>query len=81
MSIVEEKYSRSINARTEQVWICNLMRELGFPRLELTLVYCDNQSAIQVAHNHVAQSKMKHVEPHVHYLKQLVHENVVTIVC
>jgi hypothetical protein len=35
------------------------------------------QSVIQVIDNPVAHSKMKHVELHVHYLQQLVHDDIV----
>jgi uncharacterized protein YlbG (UPF0298 family) len=44
------------------------------------MVYCDNQSVIQVVENLVAHNKMKHVELHAHYLRQLVQENVVNLV-
>lgn len=56
------------------------MVELGFPIQTSTTLYCDNQSIIQVADNLVAHSKMKHGELHVHYLKQLVHKKVVSLV-
>lgn len=42
----------------------------------LTVVYCDNQSAIQVTKIPVAHSKMKHVELHAHYLRRLVQEDL-----
>jgi hypothetical protein len=35
---------------------------------------------IQVVDNHVAHSKMKHVELHAHYLKQLVQEKFASLV-
>ena len=40
---------------------------------------CDNQSVIDVAYNPMEQNKMKHVKLHVHYLRQLVHEKVVSL--
>lgn len=46
----------------------------------LTVVYCDNQSAIQVTKIPVAHSKMKHVELHAHYLRWLVQEDFVNLV-
>jgi hypothetical protein len=54
--------------------------ELGFLVQTSTTIYCDNKSAIQVADNPVAQSKMKHVEIHSHYLRNLVQEKVVSLV-
>jgi hypothetical protein len=57
------------------------MDELGFLVETLITVYCDNQSAIQVAENCVAHSKMKHVEKlHAHYLRQLVQENTMIFI-
>jgi hypothetical protein len=56
------------------------MRTLfGLPIQTSTTIYCDNQSAIQVVDNLVAHSKMKHVEIHARCLRQLVHENVVSL--
>ena len=35
---------------------------------------------MQVDDNHVVDSKMKHVELHGHYLRQLVQDNVVSLI-
>jgi hypothetical protein len=58
---MEVEYHGVVNAGTEVVWIHQLLGELGFPVQTSTAIYCDNQSAIQVVDNHVAHSKMKHV--------------------
>jgi len=42
-------------------------------------MYYDNQSVIQVVYNIVSHSKMKHFELHAHYLRQLVHDNIVSL--
>ena len=57
-----------------------MIGETGFPIKTLIVVYCDNQSVIQVVENPIAHGKMKHVEPHGHSLRQLVHKNVVNLV-
>ena len=44
-----------------------------------TVIYCENQGVIQVVDNFVSHRKMKHVEIHVHYMRQLVQENVVSL--
>ena len=56
------------------------MGEIRFLVKASTVIHCDNQSAIQVAYNPVAHSKMKHVELHCHYLRQLVQEKDVILV-
>ena len=60
--------------------IWHLMRKFGFLDETLTMVYCDNPSAIQVVEKPIAHSKMKHTDIHAHYLRQLVQENVVNLV-
>jgi len=57
-----------------------MMGEIGFPHMELTIVYCDNESTIQVAHNPVAYDNMKYVELYANYLGHLVQEKMVTLV-
>ena len=55
------------------------MGKLRFIVDALTVSYCDNQIAIHVANNHVTHNKMKRVELHVHYLRQFVQDNIVTL--
>jgi len=57
----EEKYHGAINTSTKTMWIQNILGELGFPE-ESTLIYYDNQSAIQVAENPISHSKMNYVD-------------------
>lgn len=44
------------------------------------MIYYDNQSVIQVVENPIAHNKMKCMELHAHYLRQLLQENVVNLV-
>ena len=44
------------------------------------VIHCDNESGIHVIDNLVTHNKMKHVELHCHYLRQLVQDKVVTLV-
>jgi len=69
-----------MHASVEAIWIQHLQGKIGFPIKTLVVVYCGNQSAIQVVENPAAHSKMKHVELHAHYSRQLVQDNVVNLV-
>ena len=40
-----------------------------------TIVFCDNQSTIRVAHNHVQHNRMKHVDIDRHYIKETLEQN------
>lgn len=74
------EYRGAINVGTKAIWICNLMSELGFNFKESTIVYHGNRSALQVVENPIVDSKMKHVDLHVHYLRQLVQEKITSLV-
>ena len=63
----------------EVVWLWHLLCELGFERSSTTTLYCDNQSAIQVASNPIFHAKTKHTEINVHYIRDLVQENIVNL--
>ena len=71
------EYHGVVNARTKVVG--SNTSWMGFPITASTILYCDNQSSIQVVDNLVSHSKMKYVELHFHYLRPLVHENIVTL--
>ena len=73
------EYHGALDASMDVVWIWYLLGELDFLVEEPTISYYDNKSAIQVSNNLLAHNKMKHVELHVHYLRQLVHEHIVSL--
>ena len=62
------------------VWIQQLLGDLGFPTKALFAIFCGNQNAMQVYDNPIAHNKMKHVEFHAHYLRQLVLDHVMNLV-
>ncbi|GJR09726.1 ribonuclease H-like domain-containing protein, partial [Tanacetum coccineum] len=53
-------------------WLHNLLRELHSPLLTATLVYCDNVSAIYMSANPVQHQRMKHIEIHIHFVRDMV---------
>ena len=63
----------------EVVWLWHLLCEFGCEKSLATTLYCDNQSAIQVAHNPIFHAKIKHIEIDVHYIRDLVQENIVNL--
>ena len=52
---------------------------IGFHVHASNVIYYDNHGSILVANNPIAHSKKKYVELHVHYLRQMVQENVVSL--
>jgi hypothetical protein len=48
------------------------VQDLGFPQLEPTTIYVDNQSAIALSFNPKFRSKSKHIETQYHYIREIV---------
>nr|GEX83349.1 NBS-containing resistance-like protein [Tanacetum cinerariifolium] len=71
-SSVEAEYRGAANVVAEIAWIRNLLRELHFPLLSATLVYCDNTNAIYLSGNHVQHQRMKHIEIDIHFVRDMV---------
>ncbi|GJT07377.1 ribonuclease H-like domain-containing protein [Tanacetum coccineum] len=71
-AIAEAEYRGVANVVTETAWIRNLLRELHFPLLTATLVYCDNVSAAYMSANPVQHQRTKHIEIDIHFVRDMV---------
>lgn len=58
------------HATAEIVWLRWLLSDLGVVLATPTPLYCDNQSAIKIAHNSVFHERTKHIELDCHYVRQ-----------
>ena len=38
------------------------------------VIWCDNQSAIHISKEHVEHQRTKHIEFHMHFIRQLIRE-------
>ncbi|KAJ9554596.1 hypothetical protein OSB04_018641 [Centaurea solstitialis] len=52
---------------------------LAAPQLSPTLLWCDNNSAIQIAHNDVFHERTKHIEIDCHFVRQHVVHNTIQL--
>ncbi|XP_050890101.1 uncharacterized mitochondrial protein AtMg00810-like [Lathyrus oleraceus] len=71
-SSAEVEYKGVANVVSESCWIHNLLLELHFPITQVTLVYCDNVSAIYLSGNPVQHQRTKHIEMHIHFVRKNV---------
>nr|GEV45479.1 ribonuclease H-like domain-containing protein [Tanacetum cinerariifolium] len=67
-SSVKVEYRGVANVVAETAWLRNLLRELHTSLLSVTLVYCDNFSAIYMTANHVQHQRTKHIEIDIHFV-------------
>jgi hypothetical protein len=71
MSTTEAKYMAVAEATEEVLWLIGLVRKLGIQQVGVSL-YCDSQSAIYLAKNHVYHGRTKHIDVRFHKIKELV---------
>jgi len=78
-STTEAEYIAADNAGSDGVWFRNFMSELGYPPSGATPLWLDNQSAIRVGKNPEHHSRMRHLLPKYHWLREQVEEKVFSL--
>ncbi|KAJ9548832.1 hypothetical protein OSB04_021375 [Centaurea solstitialis] len=71
-SSAEAKYRGIANVVAEAAWLRNLLLELSCPLSRVTVVFCDNVSAMYLASNLVQHQRTKHVEIDLHFVRERV---------
>ena len=78
-SSTEAEY-RALGATTvELIRLRWLLQDLGIDCSAATQLHCDNQSAIQIAHNDVFHERTKHIEIDCHFIRQHVLQGTITL--
>ncbi|XP_022019353.1 uncharacterized mitochondrial protein AtMg00810-like [Helianthus annuus] len=78
-SSAEAEYRGVANVVAEICWLRNLLLELHKPLTTASLVYCDNISVIYLSGNPVQHQCTKHIEPDIHFVRDLVQRGSVRI--
>ena len=69
----EAEYRALADTTAELLWLQRLLQGLGVPSSS-TKIYCDSQSAIQIAHNDVFHERTKHIEIDCHFTRHHLQE-------
>ena len=73
-SNTEVEYRALADTTSEFLWLRWLLKDLGVSTSSATPLYCDNQSAIHIAHNDVFHERTKHIEIDCYFIRyHLVH--------
>lgn len=70
-SSTEAEYQSLVQTSIELTWIRTLLTELHVS-FQTPMIYCDNQSAVSIAHNPVFHSRTKHMEIDVFFVREQV---------
>ena len=73
-SSIEAEYRALADTTSKLLWLQWLLKDLGVSTSSFTPLYCDNQSAIHIAHNDLFHEQTKHIEIDCHFIcYHLVH--------
>uniref|UniRef100_A0A2N9HIX4 Reverse transcriptase Ty1/copia-type domain-containing protein n=1 Tax=Fagus sylvatica TaxID=28930 RepID=A0A2N9HIX4_FAGSY len=67
-SSTEAEYRALADTTAELLWLCWLLQDLGVDCSTAVPIHCDNQSAIQIAHNDIFHECTKHIEIDCHFV-------------
>ncbi|KAJ9538525.1 hypothetical protein OSB04_031258 [Centaurea solstitialis] len=78
-SSTEAEYRALADTSQELIWLRWLLSDMGAPQKSPTPLWCDNNSAIQIAHNDVFHERTKHIEIDCHFVRQHVVRNTIRL--
>jgi histone deacetylase 1/2 len=78
-SSTEAEYRSLAQATADVLWVQTLLKELTVPFITPT-IYCDNQSAVLLAHNPILHSRTKHMEIDLFFVREKVIAKQLTVV-
>lgn len=71
-STCEAEYVALYSATKECMYLRQLLEEMGIDCASPTIIHEDNQPAIQVAQNHITNSKSKHMKLKFHFVRHAI---------
>ena len=77
LSTTEAEYISAVHAGQEIIWLRNILGELGFPQVQSTPLFIDNQSAIATSKNPENHSRIKHMDIRLFWLRDQISKNVI----
>ncbi|GKU92084.1 hypothetical protein SLEP1_g5859 [Rubroshorea leprosula] len=77
---IEAKYKALGDTTSELLSLRWLLEDMGIPQPSSIDLYCDNQSAMQIAHNDVFHERTKHIEVDCHFIRHHVAQKTVYLV-
>jgi len=78
LSIVEIKYFALGSCYTQIMWMKQMAADYGMIYGSL-LIYCDNQSALNIRNNLVQHSRTKHIDILHHFIRELVEAKLIVV--
>jgi len=74
LSSTESEYMALLHALKEQIWILQLLEELGYIVKDQNIIKTDNQSTIALPHNPEHHARTKHVGIQYYFVRNCVED-------
>ncbi|KAI0498746.1 hypothetical protein KFK09_019638 [Dendrobium nobile] len=77
-SSTEAEYRALAAALSDVIWLHRLLLDFQIPLDKPTTIFCDNATALPLAHNPVFHARTKHIEIDHHFLSDHIHKQTIT---
>ena len=71
-SSTESEYRALAHTTADVVWILQLLSTISVSLSTIPIIWCDNRSAIALAHNPISHARTKHIEIDCHFIRDKV---------
>eukprot|EP00253_Pinus_taeda_P018875 PITA_18875 len=79
LSTTGAEYVAATAATCQAVWMRRMLRSLGQKQAKVTVIFCDNSSAIALSKNSVFHKRTKHIDTRFHYIRELVNNGEIVL--
>ena len=79
LSSAEAEYQATVNTSQETLCLQQILSKFGFKQQQPTPLWCDNQSSIKLARDLVPHQHNKHIELHMQFIINLVHDHIIEV--
>ena len=79
LSTAEAEYIAACAACKEAIWLRKLLADLSGHQIDVTVIFCDNQSYVKLSENPVFHDRSKHIDMKYHYIRDIVQMGVVKL--
>ncbi|GJZ28589.1 retrovirus-related pol polyprotein from transposon TNT 1-94 [Tanacetum coccineum] len=79
LSTTEAEFVAATTCACQVIWLRRILRHIGLPQEESTIIVCDNMSTIRLSRNPVMHNRSKHIDVRYYFLRDLVIEGVIEL--
>ena len=65
-------------AMKEAIWLRSLVGNLGLEQ-DVTVIYCDSQSAIHLTKNQMYHERTKHIDVRYHFIREIISQGTIVV--